>query len=121
MEETGCAGVMIARGAMGDPLHLPRGAGGARGPSAPGHRRGGARGRGAAAPRPLGRASSGERTACVEFRKQFCSYTKGSVAGAALRNEAVRSASVEEFEALFLRWLDAAGGSGQAVTQSGKS
>ena len=107
MEETGAAGVMIARGAMGNPFIFRETAAALEGRPLPAI---GVADRVAAARRHLALSVRflGERTACVEFRKQFCSYTKGSVAGAALRNEAVRSASVEEFEALFLRWLDAA-------------
>ena len=46
----------------------------------------------------------GERTACVEFRKQFCSYTKGAAGGAELRAAGVKACTVEDFEALFERW-----------------
>ena len=48
----------------------------------------------------------GERSACIEFRKQFCSYTKGAEGGAELRGAGVRACLVEEFEALFLRWQE---------------
>jgi len=47
----------------------------------------------------------GERTACVEFRKQFCSYTKGFAGGAELRAAGVKASTAEEFEGLFGRWL----------------
>jgi nifR3 family TIM-barrel protein len=102
--KTGCAGVMIARGAMGDPFIFRRareamlGLGDAE-PSLPE--------RVAAARRHLELSVRvlGERTACVEFRKQFCSYTKGAVGGAELRKEAVKACTQHEFEALFSRWL----------------
>jgi tRNA-dihydrouridine synthase B len=102
--QTGCAGVMIARGAMGDPFIFRMA-------------------RAAMEGRPMERPSAeelaeaarrhlrlsvrflGERTACVEFRKQFCSYTHGTRGGAELRAAAVRSCSVPEFEALLELWV----------------
>jgi tRNA-dihydrouridine synthase len=50
----------------------------------------------------------GERTACVEFRKQFCSYTRGTAGGAELRAAGVKACAIREFELLFERWLAAA-------------
>lgn len=110
LTQTGCAGVMIARGAMGSPFifRMARAAMGGYG-----------EGQGAEALAPtiaekveaarlhlrLSVRFLGERTACVEFRKQFCSYTKGSRGGAELRAAGVKAASVEEFEALFTAWL----------------
>jgi tRNA-dihydrouridine synthase B len=105
--ETGCAGVMIARGAMGDPFIFRRARAAMLGlpdaaPSAP-ERVEAARRHLALSVRFLG-----ERTACVEFRKQFCSYTKGASGGAELRAAGVKACTVLEFEALFERWLEAA-------------
>jgi hypothetical protein len=48
----------------------------------------------------------------VEFRKQFCSYTRGVQGGAELRAAGVKACSVAEFEALFDRWLGMPEGSG---------
>jgi nifR3 family TIM-barrel protein len=105
--ETRCAGVMIARGAMGDPF-IFRSARAAM----EGHRPEAVSGRERidAARRHLALAARflGERTACVEFRKQFCSYTHGIMGGAELRAAGVKASSIEEFEALFARWLAAA-------------
>jgi tRNA-dihydrouridine synthase B len=106
--ETGCAGVMIARGAMGDPFifRMARAAMEGRPVEAP------------SAPELVGAAREhlalsarflGERSACIEFRKQFCSYTRGFRGGAELRAAGVKACSVEEFEALFAEWLAAAG------------
>lgn len=108
LAETGAAGVMIARGAMGNPFIFReiRAVLENRDFSQPELRE-----RISAARRHLDLACRflGERRACVEFRKQFCSYTKGSIQGAFLRSEAVRATTREEFEALFRRWLAAGG------------
>ena len=104
--DTGCAGVMIARGAMGDPFIFRAAKAAMEGRPAEavpaGERVDAARRHLSAAVRFLG-----ERTACVEFRKQFCSYTRGSPGGAELRAAGVKAASVGDFEALFIRWLAA--------------
>jgi len=42
-------------------------------------------------------ADIGERTACLEMRKQFCAYTKGLVGGAALREKAVHAETIEQY------------------------
>jgi tRNA-dihydrouridine synthase B len=102
--ETGCAGVMIARGAMGDPFIFRRSRAAMMGlPDEPTP----LPERIAAARRHLGLSVRflGERTACVEFRKQFCSYTKGAIGGAELRAAGVKACTVAEFEELFMRWL----------------
>jgi tRNA-dihydrouridine synthase B len=106
VRETGCSGVMIARGAMGDPFIFRRTKLAMLGQS---DERPSVAERVAAARRHLELSVRflGERTACVEFRKQFCSYTKGSVGGAELRKEGVTACTVREFEALFERALAA--------------
>jgi len=95
---------MVARGAMGDPFFFraARAAMEGRVPEVPS-----AAERAEAARRHLELAAVflGERTACLEFRKQFCSYTKGTAGGAALRAEAVRASSLGEFSALLDRWV----------------
>jgi len=107
--ETGCAGVMIARGAMGDPFIFGRARAAMLGlpDEAPTVAM-----RVEAARRHLELSARflGERTACVEFRKQFCAYTKGSRGGAELRGEGVKACAPAEFEALFARWLELPGG-----------
>ena len=104
IKETGCAGVMIARGAMGEPF-IFRAA------------RAALEGRECAAPSVAEKVEAarlhlrlsarflGERSACIEFRKQFCSYTKGSRGGAELRAAGVKACTLEEFESLFAEWL----------------
>jgi len=96
LRETGCAAVMFARGAMGNPFIffaarslLETGSWEQVSFSA----------RIAAAMRHLEMLSAdiGERTACLEMRKQFCAYTKGVIGGAALRDKAVHAETIEEY------------------------
>jgi nifR3 family TIM-barrel protein len=104
LAETGCAGVMIARGAMGDPHIFGRSRAAMTGlpyePTPLAERVSAARRHLELSARFLG-----ERSACIEFRKQFCSYTKGAQGGAELRAEGVKACTVEEFDRLFTRWL----------------
>lgn len=91
---TGCAGVMIARGAIGNPFIFAelRGQSGSQNHAAP-------RLIAETALRHLSLAVRhlGEKTACMEFRKHFCAYTKGLAGGAPLRAQAVHCSSFEEF------------------------
>jgi nifR3 family TIM-barrel protein len=104
IEETGCAGVMVARGAMGNPFAFGASLAAMEGREAaePGAQR-----KAELARRHLALSARfiGEKSACLEFRKQFCSYTKGTEAGAALRADAVKASSLAEFDVLFDRWL----------------
>jgi tRNA-dihydrouridine synthase B len=95
-KETNCAVIMFARGAMGNPFIfsqtrslLETGTWEQSSFSA----------RIAAAMRHLEMlaADIGERTACLEMRKQFCAYTKGVIGGAALREKAVHAETIEEY------------------------
>ena len=40
----------------------------------------------------------GEKSACLEMRKQFCAYTKGIKGGAALREKLVRALTIGEYK-----------------------
>jgi nifR3 family TIM-barrel protein len=96
LRETGCAAVMFARGAMGNPFIFSA-----------------ARSlleTGAWQPVPFSArlnaimrhlemlsADIGERAACLEMRKQFCAYTKGMKGSAALRDKAVHAATIAEY------------------------
>ncbi|HUW41593.1 MAG TPA: tRNA dihydrouridine synthase DusB [Rectinemataceae bacterium] len=107
LKETKCSGVMVARGAMGNPFIFREARALLEGsPISPAT----TAERAAAARRHLELSAKflGERRACVEFRKQFCSYTKGTVSGAELRAEAVRSSSLAEFSRLLGRWASMA-------------
>jgi len=96
LKETGCAAVMFARGAMGNPFIFSA----ARTfletdfwEPAP------FSARIAAAMRHLEMlaADIGERSACLEMRKQFCAYTKGFPGGAALRDKAVHAETIADY------------------------
>jgi len=96
LQETGCAAVMFARGAMGNPFifsqarsFLESGSWTAVPYEA----------RIEIAMRHLEMLALdiGERTACLEMRKQFCSYTKGVQGGAALRERVVHASTIEEY------------------------
>lgn len=106
LRETGCAAVMFARGAMGNPFifretysFLEKGIYGqvlfAE--------------RITAAFRHLELLADdrGERTACLEMRKQFCAYTKGYPGGAALREKAVHAQTIADYRKL-LEFIPAA-------------
>ncbi len=97
LRETGCAGVMFARGAMGNPFIFADAkallACGSYTPAPPGLRlRTGLR------QLRLLAADMGEGPACREMRKQFCAYTKGIPGGASLRNRLVHAETIAEYE-----------------------
>lgn len=97
LSETRCDGIMFARGAIGNPFifsrtrHLLE--------------------TGDPAPPPAAALLAqtmrehldmtvrlkGESAACREMRKHFCAYTKGLQGGAALRQQASRASTVEEY------------------------
>jgi len=99
LEETGCAAVMFARGAMGNPfifsttISLLQTGDWQPAPFSK---------RVSAALRHLEMLALdiGERSACLEMRKQFCAYTKGVPGGAALRDKAVHAQTIEEYRVL---------------------
>jgi tRNA-dihydrouridine synthase len=99
LQETGCAAVMFARGSMGNPFIFSASLSlletGSWEP-VPFSRRT------ATALRHLEMlaADIGERSACLEMRKQFCAYTKGIPGGAALREKAVHAETIEEYRCL---------------------
>ena len=96
LQETGCAAVMFARGVMGNPFIFSATISLLE--------------TGVWEPVPFSKritaalrhlemlaADIGERTACLEMRKQFCAYTKGVTGGAALRDRAVHAETIEEY------------------------
>ncbi|MBN2874877.1 MAG: tRNA dihydrouridine synthase DusB [Spirochaetales bacterium] len=97
------AAVMFARGAMGDPFIFTRTRALLEGAEEPVIR---AADRIAAARRHLAISIRvyGERTACVEFRKQACSWLKGTPGGAELRRIAVSCATATEYGRFFEAW-----------------
>ncbi|MDR2193601.1 MAG: tRNA dihydrouridine synthase DusB [Treponema sp.] len=97
LEETGCAAVMFARGAMGDPFIftatkdlLTAGSYSAISGAA----------KIAAGFRQLLLLSAdiGEGAACREMRKHFCAYTRGIPHGAEIRNCLVHAETITEYE-----------------------
>ncbi|MCL2043735.1 MAG: tRNA dihydrouridine synthase DusB [Treponema sp.] len=103
LRETGCAAVMFARGVMGNPFIFSSARSfletGAWEPVPFSERL-------AAAFRHLEllAADIGERTACLEMRKQFCAYTKGIPGGAAIRAQAVRAQTIEDYRGLLIHY-----------------
>ena len=104
LNETGCAAVMFARGAMGNPFifsqtqsFLETGVYETASFSA----------RIKAAVRHLEMLAedTGERTACLEMRKQFCAYTKGVFGGAQIRDKAVRAETIEDYRRIVIDYL----------------
>jgi nifR3 family TIM-barrel protein len=101
LRETGCAAVMFARGALGNPFIFREA-------------RALLNGENRAAPTPAERVDAafrhlgllisdmGEYAACREMRKQFCAYTKGIPDGARLRGALVRAESAEDYRRILL-------------------
>ena len=104
IEQTGCDGIMLARGAMGNPFiftkirqflktgsyqEIPTGE------------------RIEAGFRELDLLVQdfGEKGACLEMRKRFCAYSRGIDGGAALRKQLVAAESVEEYKNIFKPFL----------------
>ncbi len=105
LESTKCAGVMIARGAMGNPFIFADVDALWRGLPLP--LRSDAE-IAAVAMTHLERSVRfmGEKLACLEFRKHFCAYTKGRPRGALLRENAVRCSKVGEFKEVLALFVD---------------
>jgi nifR3 family TIM-barrel protein len=101
LKETDCTAVMFARGAMGNPFIFCETRSlletGAWEPVSFSRRI-------AAALRHLEMLSAdiGERSACLEMRKQFCAYTKGFPGGAAMREKAVRAGTIADYRLIFV-------------------
>jgi tRNA-dihydrouridine synthase B len=96
LRKTGCAAVMFARGAMGNPFIFSAARSlletGAWEPVSLPFRMD-------AAFRHLEllTADIGEPRACLEMRKQFCAYTKGLRGGAAVREQAVHAQTIADY------------------------
>jgi len=103
LEETGCAAVMFARGAMGNPFIFPATRAfletGAWEPASFPARM-------TAAFRHLEMLATdiGERAACLEMRKQFCAYTKGMKGGAPVRERAVHAQTIEDYRQIMVSY-----------------
>ena len=101
LTETGCAAVMFARGAMGNPFIFPAArsffATGTWNPPEKTERL-----KIALQHLEMLAGDLGEKRACLEMRKQFCAYTKGIKGGAALREKIVCSETVAKYRELLL-------------------
>ena len=97
LKETSCAAIMFARGCMGNPFIFSA----ARSQLTEGKWEAASfPARIAIAMRHLEQLAVyiGERSACLEMRKQFCAYTKGLTGGAALREKLVHAATIAEYQ-----------------------
>ena len=96
LQETDCAAVMFARGAMGNPFIFSATRSFLE--------------TGVYEPVPFSAkmdtfirhlknlaVTLGEKSACIEMRKQFCAYTKGYPGGAALRKDAVHAQTIADY------------------------
>jgi tRNA-dihydrouridine synthase B len=105
LEETGCAGIMFARGAIGNPFifrqtaHLLR-TGEEMPPLTPSERL-----MAALAQYQHSLTYLDELKASKEIRKHLCAYSKGIPGSSALRNELVHAEKASDFEKLILDFL----------------
>jgi nifR3 family TIM-barrel protein len=101
LSETGCAAVMFARGAMGNPFIFSAARSlletGAWEPASFS-----ARMDAAFRHLELLAADIGEPRACLEMRKQFCVYTKGLKGGAAVRDKAVHAQTIADYRRILV-------------------
>jgi len=105
LSDESVAGVMFARGAMGDPFIFRRTKALLLGLPDPVPEMAE---RIAAARRHfyLSLDLYGERVACMEFRKQACSWLKGIRHGAELRSRVVTCKNADDYESFFQEWED---------------
>lgn len=104
LAQTGCDGVMFARGALGNPFLFTQTreflrTGVVSDISAEMRIRAGFR------ELELLIADRGERSACMEMRKRFCAYSRGNAGGSRLRKQIVTASTKAEFAALFAPYL----------------
>lgn len=105
LDQTGCDGVMFARGAIGNPFVFSEAKAFLSGKE---WKRPTAREKVETAFRHFYYAVeyTGEEKAVKEMRKHLCAYTKGIEGGSAFRNKIVHGKSVEEYERMFDEFLE---------------
>lgn len=106
LEETGCDGVMVARGAIGNPFILEGIRALLQGRELPAPPSAKLRIETALAQLERAMEIKGERTAVKEMKKQLCAYTKGIPGSAGFRNQLVHSESAAEYRRFFKEFLD---------------
>ena len=104
LEETGVDGVMFARGAMGDPFLFKRTKqflteGRYDKESLQDRLNAGFK------ELYLNVEEKGEKAACLQMRKKFCSYSSGIKGGAALRLKVVAANTVQDYKDIFASYL----------------
>jgi nifR3 family TIM-barrel protein len=102
LAETGCAAVLFARGALGNPFIFSQTRALLQGrpweEPTPEERLGAALRHLRLLVEDLSGEAGGEKRACLEMRKQFCAYTRGLPGGSALRNLIIHAESIAQYE-----------------------
>jgi tRNA-dihydrouridine synthase B len=104
---TGCDGVMIARGCLGNPFIFEEARALLSGEPAPAARDPSVRLGAAMDHLRLLAASVGEEKACRDMRKHFVAYTKGMPGGSTLRQAVVEAVTVDEYQQIVESYLRA--------------
>ena len=105
LKETGCDGIMFARGALGNPSIFSRTKTLLTSGILPPEPRPEERLRAAQEHLEWAEASLGGFRACREMKKHLCAYTKGLPGGGELRNRLVHASSIAEYSDIFERYL----------------
>lgn len=105
LEQTGCDGVMFARGAMGDPFLFKRTI---QFLTTGEYEQESLKERLLAGFRELeiNVEEKGEKSACLQMRKKFCAYSSGIVGGGRLRQQVVAAWTVEDYRNIFSPYLE---------------